>query len=155
MSGSLHAPAAFSPRKELQYPLDRRLVGPKAGVDFVAKKKHPALPGMDPHTPQQCDLTTWHTQEKERMAPKQSTNDRHHVTISTTVLLSLDNLSDCRCLCIDISPQEVETGSGDHQASFSVSTADSFHRGKSTGHKAESRLLTSVYISFMMHMEGT
>jgi hypothetical protein len=39
VSGQLHAPAALPPRKEPLVPIDRRLVGPRAVLDAVVKRK--------------------------------------------------------------------------------------------------------------------
>jgi hypothetical protein len=36
-SGQLHTPAALSRGKEPRYPFDKRLVGPRAGLDYVEK----------------------------------------------------------------------------------------------------------------------
>jgi hypothetical protein len=41
VSGQLHAPAALCPGKEPQYPLDRKLVDPRAGLDAVEKRENP------------------------------------------------------------------------------------------------------------------
>jgi hypothetical protein len=34
VSGQLHAPVALTPGKQLCYPLDVRLVGPRAGLNY-------------------------------------------------------------------------------------------------------------------------
>jgi hypothetical protein len=47
VSGQLHAPVALSPRKSPQYTLDRRLDGPRAGLDDVEKRKCLTLPGLE------------------------------------------------------------------------------------------------------------
>jgi hypothetical protein len=40
VSGQRHAPAALYPRgKDIRYPLDRRRVGPRAGLDTEARGK--------------------------------------------------------------------------------------------------------------------
>jgi len=42
VSGQLNAPAALLPEKEPRYPLDRRLGGPRVGLDAVVKRKIPS-----------------------------------------------------------------------------------------------------------------
>jgi hypothetical protein len=47
LSGQLHAPAALSPLKELQYPLDRMLGGPQSRSGRGGEKKNSQpLPGI-------------------------------------------------------------------------------------------------------------
>jgi hypothetical protein len=46
VSDQLHSPAALPLWKESAYPLDRRLVGPRAGLDDVEKRKFFTLPGL-------------------------------------------------------------------------------------------------------------
>jgi len=41
VSGKLHALAALHPEKEPGYPLDRRLVNPRADLDAVVRRKIP------------------------------------------------------------------------------------------------------------------
>jgi hypothetical protein len=40
-------PSIFTPGKEPQYPLDRRLSGPQTSLDAVEKKKLLTLPGLE------------------------------------------------------------------------------------------------------------
>jgi hypothetical protein len=49
MSDQLHASAALPPGKEPQYPLDRRLGGPGAGLDDMEKKIFLTIPGLKLH----------------------------------------------------------------------------------------------------------
>jgi hypothetical protein len=43
VSGQLHAPAALPQGKNPWFPLDRRLRGPRAGLDRMVKRKIPTL----------------------------------------------------------------------------------------------------------------
>jgi hypothetical protein len=43
MSGQFHYPAALPPGKILKYPIDRKLGGPKTGLDTVEKRKISAV----------------------------------------------------------------------------------------------------------------
>jgi hypothetical protein len=47
VSGQLHSPTSLAPRKEPRYPLDRRLSGPKTGLDDMEKRKFLTLPGLE------------------------------------------------------------------------------------------------------------
>jgi hypothetical protein len=48
VSGQLHAPSAFPRVKEPpRYPLERRLGGPRAGLDDVERRKFLTLPGLE------------------------------------------------------------------------------------------------------------
>jgi hypothetical protein len=47
MSGQLHVSATLPPGKSVQYPLDRRLVDPGAGVVDVEKRKFLTLQGLE------------------------------------------------------------------------------------------------------------
>jgi hypothetical protein len=47
VSGQLHALAALPRRKSLNYLLDRKPVGPKAGQDDVERRKFVSLPGLE------------------------------------------------------------------------------------------------------------
>jgi hypothetical protein len=48
MSGQPHAQATLCPRKELQYPLKRRLSGATDGLDIEAKRKIPPCQELNP-----------------------------------------------------------------------------------------------------------
>jgi hypothetical protein len=43
VSGQFHVPALYPQGKSPCYPLDRRLVGPRAVLDAVVKRKIPSL----------------------------------------------------------------------------------------------------------------
>jgi hypothetical protein len=45
-NGQLHFPAALSLEKKSRYPLDRRLSGPRAGLDVTEKRKKFASAGI-------------------------------------------------------------------------------------------------------------
>jgi hypothetical protein len=47
MSGHLHAPATLAPGKSPQYPLDRRWVDPRVGLDDVEKRKFLTQPRLE------------------------------------------------------------------------------------------------------------
>jgi len=41
VNGQLHAPAALTAGKDLRYPLDKELLGLRAGLDTVTDRKFP------------------------------------------------------------------------------------------------------------------
>jgi hypothetical protein len=50
VSGQIHAPAAFPPGKESQYPFDRRLCVPQSRSGHGVKEENPQpLPGIEIH----------------------------------------------------------------------------------------------------------
>jgi hypothetical protein len=49
LSGQFHTPAAFPKGKSPCYPLDRKLGGPRTGLDAVVERKNSQpLPGLEP-----------------------------------------------------------------------------------------------------------
>jgi hypothetical protein len=54
VSGQLHAPATLAPGKSPRYPFNRRLGGPRAGLDDMEKWKFFTLPGLELPPPAGC-----------------------------------------------------------------------------------------------------
>jgi hypothetical protein len=58
VNGQLHTPTSFSPQKSL-YPFNRRLVGPTASLDIVAKRKSLSLLKLNPNCPAYTQSLSW------------------------------------------------------------------------------------------------